>query len=166
MPKRQGSGPKPKPTNLHKLHGTYRKVDHDKRIGEAGYSTDIERPPMSDKAAEHWDKLTADFEAAGIMATVDCDALATYCENWILWRENNARLVKEGAVITSPKDGVTPIINPAFKTSMELVDKLRRFMTEFGMTPCSRVGLKPVKGKEKKKEDPNTLAGFMDKRTG
>ncbi len=158
-------GRKPKPTNLHLLHGTYNPTRHGRdREGEIQpepINKDIEAPPtLSQSAKEHWHTIMASLSEANILANMDVDALALYCENWAQWAEANAHIEKYGMVIKSPKDNKTPVVSPYLSISLKTGDQLRRLLTEFGMTPASRVGLK---GKNTEQEPEERSFGAWEK---
>ena len=160
-------GRKPKPTSLHLLHGTYNPTRHGReRAGEIQpepLDLSIEPPSiLSDRAREHWEVIIKSLAEANILANMDIDALALYCENWAQWAEANENIAKYGMVIRSPRDEKTPVLSPYFSISLKTGDQLRRLLTEFGMTPVSRVGLKG-KGKETEPEK-GSLADWMKKR--
>ena len=141
----QHPGRKPKPTQLHVLHGTYNPTRHGRdRDGEVQPEALNPAPPegLSDNARQHWQQIMESLGEAGILAAMDRDALILYCETWSRWSEANAMLERHGLVFKSPKDNKTPVLSPYFKVSLQTGDQLRRLLTEFGMTPVSRVGLK------------------------
>ena len=146
----RNQGRKPKPTNLHVLHGTFNATRHGKdRDGDVlpePFDTDMEPPEqLSDRAKAHWETIIGSLGSANILANMDIDALSLYCENWAKWAEANENIEKYGMVIRSPKDNKTPVLSPYFTISLKTGDQIRRLLTQFGMTPVSRVGLKGSK---------------------
>ena len=165
MGKVKGAGRKPKPTTLHVLHGTYNTTRHGRnRDGEVVIDAELEKPELSPRAGDHWDHVVADLDAAGVLGSVDQDALKLYCETWVQWDEANEGVRRHGVIIRSPKDKKTPILSPYFTASLKTADMLRRLLTEFGMTPVSRTGLK--REKPEPEPDAGTLAAFMRNNAG
>ena len=146
----RNQGRKPKPTNLHVLHGTFNATRHGKeRKGDVEPEPlDNEMSPpeiLSPRAKVHWKDIIASLGTANILANMDIDALILYCENWAKWSEANENIEKFGMVIRSPKDNKTPVLSPYFTISLKTGDQLRRLLTQFGMTPVARIGLKGKK---------------------
>ncbi len=163
------AGRKPKPTNLHVLHGSYNPTRHGRdREGEIEPTPfDFHREPpkeLSPQAREHWNTVLASLEEANILATMDTDGLVLYCETWVRWAEANANIEKFGMVIRSPKDNKTPVQSPYFSISLKTGEQLRRLLTEFGMTPVSRVGLKS--GKKTPAPEEGSLAAWIQEKPG
>ena len=151
--KRPNSGKKAKPTNLHILHGTYNVTRHGRdRAGEVQAKPfDFEQKPpkeLSPAAKDHWLDVLSALKEANFLGKMDKDGLILYCNIWSRWVEANMNIETYGMIIRSPKDNKTPIMSPYFNASLKLGDQLRRLLSEYGMTPVSRVGIKKTPDKE------------------
>ena len=155
--RRENSGKKAKPTNLHILHGTYNVTKHGRdRAGEVQAEPfDFEQQPppqLSAEARDHWCDVLSALKEANFLGKMDKDGLILYCETWARWVEANMHIETYGMIIRSPKDNKTPITSPYFNASLKLGEQLRRLLSEYGMTPVSRVGLKNITDKETPEE--------------
>ena len=145
---------KAKPTNLHKLQGTYQKCRHSKSQTLEIESDAIEPPPqLSRQALEHWDVIAQQLKKAGVLSNMDVDALAIYCEHWAMWAEANQQIQKHGMLVKDPKKNNAPMVSPYLKISMQNAEIIRKMLSEFGMTPAARASLK-VSSNEKEQESP------------
>lgn len=122
MPGRKGrSGPRPKPTVLHKLEGTYRPDRHRKRRAQEPMPEGaLKEPPQS---------LTADEQAEwqyvirhapiGLLTKLDRDLLVLWCQATVQsWRaETLNELVKAGNLMLRVSDrlGFSPAARPQIK---------------------------------------------------
>jgi len=78
--------------------------------------------------------------AMGVLADVDENALARYCQIWERWRDCEAHTSKHGQSFqfTDKNGSVSYRLYPEAKMSHTLAGELRKLETEFGMTPSSR----------------------------
>jgi P27 family predicted phage terminase small subunit len=92
-----------------------------------------------------------------IMSSGDRDALALMCDTWSRYLEARKRLAEEGEVIrVEGGDGrVTVKRNPWSAVLAEHGDRLRRMMSEFGLTPVgrARIGAAKEQAKSAPQED-------------
>lgn len=131
-----GVGRKPKPTALRKAQGN---PGHRPLNKNEPQPTGIPKcPPHLDAAAKReWKRIGAELIALGLLTSVDRAALAAYCASWSRWVHADEQVQKFGAVIKSPKSGY-PVPNPYVSVGNTALDHMRKFLTEFGMTPSSR----------------------------
>ena len=162
-------GPRPKPVELRVLHGTAR------RSALASVPRPRRKLPrcpdfLTGEAAECWKRTAKDLYDAGLLTTVDRDALAAYCVVYARWREADAKVTKRGMVIfTSIKKdddgnvigGENPIQNPYLAIANKAFDQMTRMMAEFGMTPSSRTRVKAEPPQERQAA-PRKLAQTPD----
>lgn len=132
-------GRKPKPTAMKIFAGTQRGAP--KREPSAPPGT----PPMPDRlvveplAAGKWDELVPLLLSMNVLTTGDGEALATLCEVYAAAQACLLELRATGPVIRTDLGGVKP--NPAGSLYKGLVSLQASLMTEFGLTPSSRVRL-------------------------
>lgn len=130
------AGRKPTPTSLKQLNGNPGKRALNRK--EPQFSEGATCPKHLTKAAKaEWKRVSEELSAQGLLTTVDRAALAAYCASWARWVDAEENLQKFGAVIRSPKSGF-PIQNPYVGVANTALDHLRKFASEFGMTPSSR----------------------------
>ena len=130
------AGRKPKPTALKELQGNPGKRALNKSEPKP---TGIPKcPPHLDKAAKaEWRRIAADLTQLGLLTSIDRAALSAYCSSWARWVNAEDSIRKFGVVIKSPKSGY-PVQNPYVGVANTALDQMRKFLTEFGMTPASR----------------------------
>lgn len=150
------AGRKPTPTSRKLLSGNPGKRALNRN--EPQFSGGATCPKHLNKAAKsEWKRVSGELAAQGLLTTVDRAALAAYCASWSRWVDAEENLHKFGAVIRSPKSGF-PIQNPYVGVANTALDHLRKFASEFGMTPSSRSRINV--DAPKKSEDP--FADFMN----
>jgi P27 family predicted phage terminase small subunit len=94
--------------------------------------------------------------AMKIISSGDRDALALMCDTWSRYLEARKRLAEEGEVIrVEGGDRVTVKRNPWSAVLAEHGDRLRRMMSEFGLTPVgrARIGAAKEQAKDAPQED-------------
>ncbi len=129
-------GRKPKPTAVKALAGNpgKRKLSAtEPRFGGAAKCP----AHLSKEARAEWDRVAEELAPAGLLTSVDRAALAAYCQTWARWCDAERQLQKSGVVLKSPKSGF-PIQNPYVGIANTALDQLRKWATEFGMTPAAR----------------------------
>jgi len=130
------AGRKPTPTALKTLAGNTGKRAVNK--SEPKFSGVPTCPKHLDKAARaEWKRVSAELSICGLLTTVDRAALAAYCSAWSRWVAAEEQIAAQGLVIISPKSGY-PVQNPYVGIANTSLDIMRKFATEFGMTPSSR----------------------------
>ena len=155
------AGRKPLPLTVHKMNGNPSKKSFDELYApEHDLDENMPEPPSEvteDKEAlEEWNRIVPELHRAGIVKNIDRTALTQYCCAYSEWSKalrscRHARLIRK-------KDG-TLLLNPSFKIVREMSALMVKLLSEFGMTPSSRVRLKPS---GKKSTDPLDDESFGD----
>ena len=109
-------------------------------------------PEYLDAEAEKcWKRLARELYDAGLLTTVDRDALAAYCMADARYRKAEAEVAKSGEVIRTAiiKDdagnaigGGNIIQNPWLAVANKALETKMKLAAEFGMTPSSRSRVK------------------------
>jgi P27 family predicted phage terminase small subunit len=77
----------------------------------------------------------------GLLTRADRSALAAYCVAYSRWVSAEAEVKKYGTVVLSP-DKKFPMKSPYLTVADQAMEAMRKFMTEFGLTPSSRSRIK------------------------
>ena len=147
-------GRKPKPTEQHKLDGTFREDRHGKRA-TAEPGVPVAPPCLSDEAKCEWKRVIDQLSAAGLVAKLDRAVLALYCESWADYWAAKALVQKEGWTAVGSTGNV--IEHPAVKAMQRAWEHCVRAAREFGMTPSARASIKLPDGES---SDPDEAAFF------
>ena len=133
-------GPKPTPSKILKLRGSWRgEANKNEPEPEAGRP---ERPEgLLDEANAGWDQLVEMLDGIGLLTAIDGRALARYCQYWARWWECENFISKYG--MTYPiKDKQGAVLGmaefPQVKRSQALSQTLSKLEAEFGLTPSAR----------------------------
>lgn len=145
------AGRRPKPSRIKEIEGNPGKRPLNRQ--EPKPEPEIPECPahLDDEAKAEWNRIAPELLALGILARVDRAALAAYCRCWSLWVEAENQLRKFGAVIRTSKG--YPIQNPYLGIANTAIDQMRKFLTEFGMTPSSRTRVRGEGGNGAAEED-------------
>ena len=133
------AGRKPKPTALKILQGTQRGPAKREPSSPRGVPPMPERLAVDQVAVAKWQELAAILSAMGVLTTGDGEALATLCEVHSAEQSCLLALRAGGATIHTDLGGVKP--NPAGQLYRSLVSLKATLLSEFGLTPSSRVKL-------------------------
>ncbi len=142
-------GPKKTPTPVLRLRGS-RHVRHRKDMKVKSHRP--ARPVwLSSVARKEWDRIVPILENLGILAPIDREMLALYCEAHADYLEAKALvkslLVKTGEKTTKKKDGSivmsggNVIQHPALSIRNQAWKRLKDICAEFGMSASSRTGI-------------------------
>jgi P27 family predicted phage terminase small subunit len=94
-------------------------------------------PSQLDKIAKaEWRRISKELIALGLLTNVDRTALAGYCAAYSRWIKAEQELQTKAAVVKAPSG--YPMPNPYIGIANTALDKMLRFLVEFGMTPASR----------------------------
>jgi len=149
-------GPAPKPSAALKLSGNWRASG---RAKSEPPSDEVlpECPDWLDEVGRAaWADWLPRVAAMKIISSGDRDALALMCDTWSRYLEARKRLAEEGEVIrVEGGDRVTVKRNPWSAVLAEHGDRLRRMMSEFGLTPVgrARIGAAKEQAKDAPQED-------------
>lgn len=89
------------------------------------------------RAIEKWHEMFNLLNELGTLSETDKDSLGHYCELWFRWHDNNLLL-----------DAEEPASNAYMKfwrIRNDMLDRIMRFQSEFGLTPSSRAKVKTTK---------------------
>lgn len=134
------AGRPPKPTSMHKLHGTYRK---DRHKGRADEGTQFEGAPvkprgMTQEEQKVWKRII-DCLPRSVLASADAMELEAACKWWV----RHEQLLKLSKRYASDFDTAEKLERRAAK-AWGITD---RILSRFGMTPADRTKIRtPKKG--------------------
>ena len=77
----------------------------------------------------------------GVATNLDYAALVAYCSAYNTMIEADILLQQEGITIETEKG---TIAHPATRIKASAADQVRRYQTEFGLTPLARLRVQPV----------------------
>jgi len=133
-------GPKPKPAEIRKREGTYRKSEHGEVVVIGGKPATLEpTSTLTDREREAWDEIVPPMLAVGLVDRVDVPALEAIAISVARWREAEEVLREEGLFVASPNG--YRVAHPAIAVSQKAAAEYRSWATRFGLTPSDRVGL-------------------------
>jgi P27 family predicted phage terminase small subunit len=130
------SGRKPKPTLLKLLAGNPGKRPLNKNEPQTHCEIPSCPEVLQGVAREEWGRITEELFSMGLIDRVSRAAVAGYCEHYEQWVNASAQVRKFGTVIKSPNG--YPVQSPYLGIMNTALSEMRKFMTEFGMTPSSR----------------------------
>lgn len=135
-------GPRPTPTQVLRLRGSWRaKVRADEPEPDAA----IPAPPdwLSGDGREEWDRLVPLLASLGLLTEMDRSTLALYCQAYGVYVEAQRTLEQEGYYLASEYGQVA---HPAVAVAAKAWDQCLRASQRFGFSPSDRAGLvKPKK---------------------
>jgi P27 family predicted phage terminase small subunit len=134
-------GRKPKPTILKALAGNpgKRAVNRAEPVAPEGIPECPEF--LDDEAKAEWFRMASVLSEMGLLTRADRSALAAYCVAYSRWVSAEAEVKKYGTVVLSP-DKKFPMKSPYLTVADQAMEAMRKFMTEFGLTPSSRSRIK------------------------
>jgi P27 family predicted phage terminase small subunit len=132
-------GRKPKPTTLKLLAGNpgRRPLNDDEPAPPRGRPDCPDLLKDDEEARAEWDRVCSDLDRMGILCEVDRPSLAAYCVTYSRWVEAERHVQKHGMMVKSPNKGV-PMPNPFLWVATSSMGDMRKWLTEFGLTPSSR----------------------------
>lgn len=134
---------KPLPKEIKILKGTYEKRYDNLAMPEFARGN-LQAPDfLSPIAQKEYERIAALLQPLGVFRESDESALTIYASAYARWREAEQHLAKEGAVIEA-KDG-SPKRNPWLLIQSQAEEQMRKFLSEFGLTPSSRQKIKAEK---------------------
>ena len=102
-------------------------------------------------AREEWARVMPELERLERLSPVDLQLLAAYCQAFGRWREAEARVEADGAVLVIRDDKGTvrsAVPSPWAGLALKHAAAMRQFAVELGLSPASRGRAKPAdKGK-------------------
>jgi P27 family predicted phage terminase small subunit len=91
---------------------------------------------LSDDAKAEWARLAPILAERGLLGRVDRTGFEIYCQLHSLWKLT-VEATKNREPVTQGCEG-QPKLDPMIRFQGELVDRLIRYLQEFGFTPSSR----------------------------
>jgi P27 family predicted phage terminase small subunit len=148
-------GPAPKPTASKKREGTHRADRAPKNEPTPEIAAPDCPPGVADDpdAKGYWDSLVPQLVAEGLLSRIDSASLEGLCRSYSVAVRADRLLAKGVTHITPWGEQV----HPAVAISRNAWTEVRKFASEFGLTPAarSRVNAQPKPKKE------NTPATFL-----
>jgi len=128
-----------KPTQLHILHGTYRK--------DRSYPDEPQPPPasldpppgMDGEALKFWTETAIELSQVRLFTQLDRRLLTIMAENWAVALDAQKHLGKK-LIIKSPSG--FPMVSPYWSIRNKALDIVHKGLIEFGMSPASRSRIK------------------------
>lgn len=136
-----GAGGRPrKPTQLHKLHGTYRRDRQN--AAEPAPPLGGGKPPawLKGRARKGWREIASVLEAVKILTEMDRPALALLCDAYGEYIEARETVRRAGATYeaSSVAGGTLIRPHPAVVQASDAWRRCAAMLGQFGMTPASR----------------------------
>ena len=99
-------------------------------------------------------RIVPDLMDRGVLSRIDTAALAAYCGCWSRWRDAGRNIAKYGSVICTPSG--YPIRSPYIGIATKAIEQMRKFPSEFCMTPTprSRINATPPSPDKRATNDP------------
>ena len=144
-------GPPPKPTRLKMLQGNPGKRPINKR--EPKPRSDTPRCPnwITPGAKTVWRRMVPELKRMGLLTFVDGDALVAYCQTFARWKAAEEFLAKHGEVYPLRDDqGKVKYMQafPQVSIARSLLQLLKTYQQEFGLTPSARSRIQVGRGNE------------------
>lgn len=139
-------GRKPKPTAAKKLAGNPGKRPLNENEPEPTALAELPAPPdflLPDAVAE-WERVGPELVTCGLLTVADVAHFAAYCQCWARYVEAERWIQENGICMTIRNDkGEVKFSQPVprFSIAKAMLEKLRSFGSEFGLSPSARVGL-------------------------
>lgn len=150
------TGPRPTPTEILKLRGTFRPDRHADSV-----KPEKKRPVcpkwLNDDAKAIWRQMVTMLERIGVLSSVDGQTLTRYCTTWVRWRKAQEFLEthNEAYPILDENKKLKYMAQwPQVAIEHKLSLVLLRIEQEFGLTPASRSRI-ALPNEEQNKENPN-----------
>lgn len=151
-------GPKPTSTAALAARGSWRASA---RIAAGEPQAEVSAPEcpdwLSDEARIAWHYLIPLLLRSKIVAQLDRNALARYCQTWARWKECEIYLNENGSMGQGPMGETKEVPHSAL--ALRLGDALTKMEDRFGLTPSSRASIGNTMMKDDEK--PTTKARFF-----
>lgn len=136
-------GRKPKPTAQKRLEGNPGK--RPLNASEPQFELGIPEPPayLSQKAREEWARVTPELNKSGVLAKIHQAALAAYCQWYAVFVQAAEKVEAGESPVQVTQTGYE---SPSAWLSVmkQASEQMRKYQTEFGMTPSSQTRLKAM----------------------
>ena len=117
---------------------------------------------LSPDAKKEWKRLVPELKAVGVLTVLDGDALAAYCQTFARWRAAEAYLARHGEVypLRDERGRIRCMQQfPHVSIARSLLQVLRAYQKEFGLTPSARSRIEVPFG-----EGERPLAKFLQRK--
>ena len=146
-------GPAPMPTRMKLLTGNRGKRSLNDQEPEPENKIPVKPRILQGIARHEWYRITKILHKLELLTEIDMAALAAYCQSYQRWCEAEKNLRKDGLIVITEKG--FPVQSPYVGISNKALENMKKFLTEFGMTPASRSRVKVPQKKQK-------ATGFSD----
>lgn len=140
------AGRKPVPTEVKKLKGTLQPCRTNKREPKLEVSSIPPPSFLGEIAKQEWLRMVPLLTTMGVLTEADGSALAVYCVQYerFVTAEN---YLKNSELIITTTNG-NEIQNTMLGISNRAAELMRKFLTEFGLTPSSRTKVSAMPEKD------------------
>ncbi len=142
-------GPPPQPTRLRLLRGNPGKRRIDGREPQPKMEAPVCPQWLSAKAKRVWKDVVPLLKDMRIITRVDRDALTAYCQTYARWRSAEEFLDQHGEIypVRDEKGNIRRMkLYPQVGIARTLLQILRCYQQEFGMTPSARTRVHEIPG--------------------
>lgn len=163
-------GPRRKPIEIKKLHGTVRKDRQPQNLIPVVEGTPPAPPWLSTRAAEIFEEMWGMLVAVNVNSSVDVQMLAVCAsrqeevEICTMMIEDQGRFIahkritraagRSKGAVTTTEESFRP--NPAIAQRSDAMRQLQSLLSEFGLSPAARAKV----GANRKQEDANAFSDF------
>jgi P27 family predicted phage terminase small subunit len=149
-------GPKPKPSHIKLMEGTYRKDRVPKNEPRPKARAPSCPAWLSAEGKAEWKRQVGELSELGLLSTLDRGALTVVCEAWSDFMEASKLVDKHGRI--SVTDNGNVIQHPAVGMKNKAAQLYLKACSEFGMTPAARTR---VEAAAPEKEEPGDEERFF-----
>jgi len=131
-------GPKPKPTVLKKMQGTYRSDRAVSNEAKFPVPSRMPKPPdgLNEEGEKLWRVIGKQLLDVGLFTSADSVALEMLCMAYGRMKEADRLIILEGMVLKSSNGGYYQ--NPYLAIANRSWEQVRSMLSEFGLTPAER----------------------------
>ena len=144
-------GPKPTPTKLLKLRGSWRA-----KLNKNEPKPKIQAPSipghLSKEAVAEWERIVPELKRLGLLAKIDRAALSGYCQSWARWVNAEKEIAGTGGEVVKSPSGY-PIQNPWLSIANKALKQCESFIKEFGLSPAARTRIEIDKPEEQNENE-------------
>ena len=140
-------GPRPKPTAERKLTGVKRPISKYEAMPDILNGLPLPPKYLSAEGKKEWCRMGSELIKLGLLTNIDLAAFEAYCICYERMIKAQVLLKKEGNLIRSSNNRLMQ--NRNLDISIKAMVEMRKWCSEFGMTPASKTGAHAVKPPEK-----------------
>jgi P27 family predicted phage terminase small subunit len=159
-------GRKAKPIGLlvldKKTHLTKEQIERREQAEVKPRIENIDCPDwLCENGRKEWNRVQEELKRLGLLTMIDVTALAIYCDAVANYIKATEEIKKYGQVIKhTNKSGATNIVtNPYVQIANKYADVIKKFSTEFGLTPSARASIAISKEEKKTVTEEEKLFG-------